>query len=144
MSTIPPKPAPGASGASGASGAPRFPSSWIQIRDTNCAAAMCSVGAEFLDPKSPADSFVENGVSFSVWKFKSSKVAAECHKLWQLPLDELLTKHPEHPVAYMRAYHYSKNRLKDWLEASTINPRHIIRRNGRIYLVPESEIKEQR
>jgi len=107
----------------------------VQVRDINLAAAMASwAEVEFVDAQ-PVQKFHDHqtGEEFFVFRFKDSKKARELYGLWNDK--DLLTKHPDHPLAYLQAAVHNRNRL---LDAIKKNPTyHIIKKGGKIYCLPK-------
>lgn len=107
--------------------------SWAQTRDINLAAALAS----FLDVEVTAEFPVikhhdhETGDEYAVFRFKASPKVAEIMRLWADP--DLLTKHPEHPVAYMFAFMHNRNRYLDVVKRG--NVWHNVKKAGRTYYI---------
>ncbi len=107
--------------------------SWAQTRDINLASALASFSeVEFAD-EMPVAKFQdhEKNQEFSVFRFKVSSKVEEVMRLWDSP--DLMTAHPEHPVAYMKAYMHNRNRLLDVVKQG--NVWHMVKKAGRIYFV---------
>ena len=109
--------------------------SWAQTRDINLAAALASYADVKLSHDAPVQKFLEHetGREFYVFKFIQSERTREVIALWNDP--DLITKHPEHPVAYMQAFMHNRNRYLDCVKKQwTWN---IVKRDGRIYFIPK-------
>ncbi len=114
---------------------PLADNSWAQTRDINLAAALASFTEVEIADQLPVQSFHdhERGEEYSVFKFKITPKVHEIMRLWADP--QLLDKHPEHPVAYMKAFVHNRNRYLDCVKSNAVW--HIVKKGSRIYFIPK-------
>ena len=105
--------------------------SFLTTRDTNLAAALASFGIPFFAPD-PIRRVMQDGVETVSFNFEPTKQAQEIAKNWQNA--GFMEANPEHPLAYIVAFHHNRNRLLDLIKQAPAVQ--IIQKNGKIFFIP--------
>lgn len=107
--------------------------SWAQTRDINLAAALASFLEVEVTPELPVIRRHDHQTNeeYAVFRFKQSPKVAEVMRLWADP--DLFTKHPESPVAYMKAFMHNRNRYLDVVKGG--NVWHAVKKAGKTYFI---------